>query len=80
MVAFGFLENALGSMFIIAGVIASNIPKSKRSVTLKRKMIQAVFLRFIAQEQFGVGSGGGGDGNMLSSVLEDVQEQCRKRE
>ena len=34
----GFLEKAVGSIFIIAGVRASNIPNKSLSVTLNRKM------------------------------------------
>ena len=38
-VALGFLENAVGSIFTRAGVIASKIPKSSRSVTLNKKTL-----------------------------------------
>jgi hypothetical protein len=34
----GFLLKAFGSMFIIAGVSASNMPKINRSLTWYRKM------------------------------------------
>ena len=39
VVAFGFFENAVGDIFIIAGVNASNIPNNNRSVTLNRNIV-----------------------------------------
>ena len=36
--ALGFLEKAVGSMFIMAGGRASKIPNKSRSVTLKRNI------------------------------------------
>ena len=39
VVAFGFLENAVGEIFMMAGVNASNIPNSSRSVTLNKNIV-----------------------------------------
>jgi len=38
VVALGFFEKAVGLIFCVAGVRASNIPNRRRSVTLNRKM------------------------------------------